>query len=168
MALSSSETRRPFSPLPFIQRARFPADLFTCWVTRIWAPVMANFIAITKGGVLVDLFISSAARHTIGNLTQIFGSEGTILLHNNDEKLRVARAGEDYVDMTETDPNASLPGVGKGIWNVSFVALIKEFTDAIREGRQPTWGATFVDGWRNQVAMDAVRQSWAERRWVKL
>ena len=90
------------------------------------------------------------------------------MLSNNDEVLQVARAGEDFQDMSVNDPNASLPGVGKGIWNVSFVALIKELTDAIREGRKPAWGATFADGLQTQLAMDAVRQSWQERSWVKL
>ena len=127
-----------------------------------------NFTAIMENGALASVFLSSAARHTLGNTVQIFGSEGTIMLSNNDEVLHVARAGEDFQDMSVSDPNASLPGVGKGIWNVSFVALIKELTDAIREGRKPTWGATFADGLKTQLAMDAVRQSWQERSWVKL
>lgn len=136
-----------------------------------WTPTaddQTNFSAITQSGVLANVFISSAARHTIGNHTQIFGSEGTLTLNNNDEKLLFARPGEEYQDISETDPNAELPGVGKGIWNVSFVRLLHELTDAIREGRQPQEGATFLDGWKNQLAMDAVRESWSERRWVTL
>jgi predicted dehydrogenase len=70
--------------------------------------------------------------------------------------------------MSEHDPNADLPGVGKGIWNVSFVALVQEFTAAIREGRALQAGATFRDGLKCQEAMDAVRQSYAERRWITL
>lgn len=127
-----------------------------------------NFTATMQNGALASVFLSSAARHTIGNTVQIFGSEGTILLSNNDEKLLVARAGEDYQDMSIDDPNAALPGIGKGIWNVSFVALVQELTAAIREQRQPTWGATFADGLKTQQAMDAVRQSWQNRGWIKL
>ncbi len=127
-----------------------------------------NFTAMMKNGALASVFLSSAARHTVGNTVQIFGSEGTIMLSNNDEVLQFARPGEDYQDISETDPNAGLPGVGKGIWNVSFVALIQELTDAIRENRKPTWGATFADGLQTQLAMDAVYQSWQERRWITL
>jgi predicted dehydrogenase len=90
------------------------------------------------------------------------------LLSNDDEKLLVALAGEDYQDMSVADPNAGLPRINKGIWNVSFVALMQELTAAIREERALQAGATFEDGLRCQIAMDAVRQSWAERRWITL
>ncbi len=127
-----------------------------------------SFTAEMETGAIASVFLSGAARHGIGNHVQIFGSEGTILLADSDEKLLVARAGEDFQDMSESDPNAELPGVGKGIWNVSFVGLIHEATAAIREGRGPSSGATFLDGHKCQQAIDAVRQSWAERRWINL
>ena len=136
-----------------------------------WTPTaddQVNFTAVMANGALVEVFLSSAARYTVGNHVQIFGSEGTLLLSNNDERLLLAKPGQEPVDISESDPNASLPGIGSGIWNVSFVALIGELTDAIREGRQPRWGATFADGLKTQQAMDAVKQSWAERRWVSL
>ncbi|MEL6273277.1 MAG: Gfo/Idh/MocA family oxidoreductase, partial [Chloroflexota bacterium] len=85
-----------------------------------------------KSGAVVNTLLSGAARHTMGNHVQFFGSEGTILLSNDDEVLRVARAGEDFETVTFDDPNADLPHVGKGIWNVSFVALFQELTAAIR------------------------------------
>lgn len=122
----------------------------------------------TQSGAVVTAVLSGAARHGIGNHVQIFGSEGTILLSNSDEVLRVARAGEDFQALTFDDPNAGLPGVGKGIWNVSFVGLMQELTAAIREGRATQRGATFVDGHKTQQAMDAVRRSSAERRWIQL
>ena len=127
-----------------------------------------SFTAEMRGGALCSVFVSGAARHGTGNQTQIFGSEGTILLADADEKLLVARAGEDFVDMNVNDPNADLAGVGTGIWNVSFVALMQELTASIREGRPLAWGATFADGHQCQIAMDALRQSSRERRWVNL
>jgi predicted dehydrogenase len=127
-----------------------------------------SFTAEMQNGAIVSVFLSGAARHSIGNHVEIFGSEGTIMLADKDEKLLVARVGEDFQDMSETDPNAGRPGVGKGIWNVSFVGLIQEATAAIREKRATREGATFADGLKCQQAMDAVRQSWAERRWITL
>lgn len=127
-----------------------------------------SFTAEMQNGAIASVFLSGAARHALGNHVQIFGSEGTIKLSDNDEKLLVARAGEEFVDMSEPDPNAALPGIGKGIWNVSFVGLIQEATAAIREARPPREGATFLDGLKCQQAMDAVRDSWAERRWITL
>ena len=127
-----------------------------------------SFLAEMQNGALASVFLSGAARHGIGNSTQIYGSEGTIKLSDNDEKLQFARAGEDFQDVSETDPNAALPGIGKGIWNVSFVGLVREATEAIREQRAPREGATFADGLKTQLAMDAVHRSWAERRWITL
>lgn len=127
-----------------------------------------SFTAEMHNGAIVSVFLSGAARHGIGNHVQIFGAEGTIKLSDSDEKLLVAKAGEEFADLSESDPNANLPGVLKGIWNVSFVGLMQEACAAIRAGRQPTWGATFADGWQCQRAMDAVRESWATRRWITL
>lgn len=118
-------------------------------------------------GALAQIFMSGVAAHNIGNLTQVFGSKGTITLDNADEKLWFAKAGQGFEEITEPDPNASLPGLNKGIWNVSVVALLREFAAAISEGRAPREGATFVDGVKNQKVLDAVRISGAERRWVR-
>ena len=70
--------------------------------------------------------------------------------------------------MSLPDPNADRPGIGAGIWNVSFVALMEELTAAIRGKRRLAWGATFADGHQCQIALDAIRQSSRERRWVAL
>jgi predicted dehydrogenase len=121
-----------------------------------------------QSGAVVTMILSGAARHSMGNHVQIFGSEGTILLSNNDEILHVARPGENFAQLTFEDPNADLPGVGKGIWNISFVGLMQELTAAIREERATQQGATFADGLKTQLAMDAVRRSSAERRWIQL
>ncbi|MBA3867870.1 MAG: Gfo/Idh/MocA family oxidoreductase [Anaerolineae bacterium] len=129
---------------------------------------LTTFTAEMKSGAIAQVFISTVARNNMGNHVQIFGSEGTIKLTEGEEKLWLAKAGEDFVDVSESDPNANLPGIGKGIWNISFVALIQETTNAIREGRGVTWGATFADGFKTQQAMDAIRLSSQERRWVDL
>ena len=105
--------------------------------------------------------------HHRSNLTQVFGSKGTITLSNDDERLWHAKAGQSFEEITETDPNAALPGVKAGIWNVSVVALLQELAAAIHDGRRPARGATFVDGLANQRVLDAVRRSGAERRWVR-
>lgn len=137
------------------------------WVAT--ADDQVSFTCEMKSGAIASVFLSGVARHNMSNHVQIFGSEGTIKLADSDEKLWVARVDEEFQDMSEVDPNASLPGIGKGIWNVSFVSLMKEATDAIRERRtNVAIGATFWDGLQNQIAMDAVRTAWAERRWVTL
>jgi predicted dehydrogenase len=138
----------------------------TPWIAT--ADDTTHFTLEMESGAVVSVFLSGVARHSMDNVTQIFGSEGTILLNNSDERLMVAKAGEPFQDMSETDSNATLPGVNKGIWNVSVVALMRELSSAIAEQRQPREGATFHDGWRNQLVLDAVVQSGAERRWIDI
>jgi predicted dehydrogenase len=128
---------------------------------------LAHFTLEMESGAIAQVFMSGVAAHGMGNQTRIFGSEGTLVLDNNDERLHLARAGGDFEEITVPDTNADLPGVNKGIWNVSVVALMRELCAAIREGRTPARGATFADGLANQIVLDAVRVSGAERRWVR-
>ena len=118
-------------------------------------------------GALAQVFMSGVAAQNMGNQTQIFGSKGTITLDNADEKLRFAMPGQGFEDITQPDPNAALPGLNAGIWNVSVVAVLREMAAAIAEGRPLARGATFRDGLANQKVLDAVRQSGTERRWVQ-
>ena len=53
---------------------------------------------------------------------------------------------EDFKKLSFEDPNASLDGVNKGIWNVSVVSLLEELTSAIKENRSLNEGSTFEDG----------------------
>ena len=129
---------------------------------------LTRFTLEMVNGSLVTVLISGAARHGLGNHSHIFGSEGTVLLHDSDEKLLVAKAGGDFEDMSLSDPNAELEGVGAGVWNVSVVALMQELVAAISEGRPLREGATFADGLACQRVMDAVRRSSEERRWIDL
>ncbi|MBB96140.1 MAG: oxidoreductase [Rhodobacteraceae bacterium] len=119
-----------------------------------------------ENGALVTVTISAIARHGMGGMTQIFGSEGTLVLEDSTERMLFARAGEPLADIQVPDPNADLPGLNPGIWNVSVVAALRELCGAISEGRPLTEGATFRDGLRNQQILDAIRQSTRERRWI--
>lgn len=145
---------------------RIDADSGETW--RATADDQYSVLLEMQNGALVSVFMSGAARHSGGSSLQIFGSEGTIVLGDGDERLLVARAGEDFRDLSVEDPNAQLPRVNSGIWNVSFVALMQELCAAIREGRALQAGATFEDGLQCQLALDALRRSSQERRWVQL
>lgn len=126
---------------------------------------LAYFTLEMASGALAQVFMSGVAANNIGNLVQIFGSKGTILL---DERLLFSKEGGSFEDISVPDPNAELPGVNKGVWNVSVVAALRELAAAIREGRPLRQGATFFDGLANQRILDAVKQSTATRAWVDL
>ncbi len=105
--------------------------------------------------------MSGVAARSMGNLTQIFGSKGTITLSNDDEKLWLARRHralrEHHRERSERRParceRRHLERLGRG--------PDAELAAAIREQRPPRRGATFVDGLANQQVLDAVRLSGA-------
>ena len=150
---------------PVVVSARRDQATGEAWTAT--ADDVAYFTAEMTGGAVAQVFLSGVAAHNLNNVTQVFGSKGTVTLSNVDERLWFAKAGQGFEDVTEIDPNAALPGVRPGIWNVSVVALMQELAAAIREGRRLVRGATFVDGLANQRLLDAVRRSGAERRWVR-
>ncbi|MDH3222296.1 MAG: Gfo/Idh/MocA family oxidoreductase [Gemmatimonadota bacterium] len=150
---------------PVMVPDRVDADTGEPWTAT--ADDVAFFTLEMRSGAVAQVFMSGVAAHNMGNVTRIFGSGGSVVLSNNDERLLFARSGEDFQDVSVTDPNADLPGVNAGIWNVSVVALMRELIAAIREGRPPAQGATFADGLANQRVLDAVRISGSERRWVR-
>ncbi len=121
-----------------------------------------------QSGALAQVFMSGVAAANMGNETQVFGTKGTITLSNSDEKLYFAKAGESFNDISVEDPNASLEGLNKGIWNVSVTAALQELCAAITEDCGLRRGASFVDGLRNQMVLDAVIASTASRKWEDL
>lgn len=121
-----------------------------------------------QSGALAQVFMSGVAAANMGNETQIFGTKGTITLSNSDEKLYFAKGGESFKDISVEDPKASLPGLNKGIWNVSVTGALQELCAAIREDRGLKQGASFVDGLRNQMVVDAVFASTQSRKWEDL
>lgn len=129
---------------------------------------LVHFTLRAERAPIVDVFLSGVARHDMGNHTHIFGSEGTILLSNDTEEVRFARPGEAFAVVGGDDPHASLPGVNPGIWNVSVVGAMREFVGAIHEGRPLREGATFEDGYRTQLVMDAIRTASEQRCWIDL
>lgn len=129
---------------------------------------LSHFTLEMGSGALAQVFMSGVASANIGNDTQVFGSRGTITLSNSDEKLWFAKGAQSFEEITVADPNADLPGLNKGIWNVSVLAALRELVSAIAEGRALRRGATFVDGLRNQMVLDAVIASTKSRRWEDL
>ena len=138
---------------------------------RSWTATADDFVEFTvelETGALASVMISTVARHGAANETMIFGSEGTITLSNDTERLMFARAGEPLAECEVPEPLAGLPGIGPGIWNQSVVGAMRELVSAIGERRPLREGATFFDGVRNQYVLDAVRASARERRSIDL
>lgn len=127
-----------------------------------------QFTLDMHSGPQVNVMITAVARHGLDNSMQIFGSKGSVILDNSTERLLFGKAGEAMKEIQIADPNADLPGVNKGIWNVSVVGVLRELCGAIAQKRALSHGATFLDGLRNQQVLDAVLKSHKERRWIDL
>jgi predicted dehydrogenase len=127
-----------------------------------------QFMAELPDGVLASVLISTVARHGLGNETHIIGSEGTLSLSNDTERLLYAPVGQPMAEIEVASPYAGLAGVNAGIWNQAVVGALRELCGAIAEGRSLAEGATFLDGLRNQRVLDAVKRSERERAWIEL
>jgi predicted dehydrogenase len=137
---------------------------------RPWTATADDYDRFTlrfESGALANVLLSGVARHGFGNSTRILGSEGTIVLPD-DDTLLYGRPGEPLEDISERDPNADLEGIQQTIWTISVVALLKEFVAAIDEERSLRHAATFDDGLATQRAMDAIRTSSDEKRWIDI
>ena len=129
---------------------------------------LSHFTLEMASGAVAQVFMSGVAANNIGNHTSIYGSKGTIELSNSDEILRFARAGQGFEEIPVDDPLEGIDGLEPGIWNRSVYPALRELTSAISEGRDLAQGATFLDGLRNQLVLDGVRESSRSRRWVEL
>ena len=129
---------------------------------------LSYFTLEMKNSALANVFMSSVASNVIGNKTQIFGSEGSIILSDTDEEIWLAKKNEKFQKLFFKDDNASLDGINKGIWNVSVVSLMKELIYAIKDNRKLKEGSTFEDGYKNQIVLDAVKESTKKRKWIDL
>jgi predicted dehydrogenase len=129
---------------------------------------LSYFSLELMNGGLANIFLSGVASHTLGNKTQIFGTQGTIILEDKTEEILFAKKGEEFKKMFFEDPNASLEGLNKGIWNISVISLLKELIAAIKESRPLNHGSTFEDGLKNQIVVDAVLESTYKRKWIDL
>ena len=138
---------------------------------RHWTATADDFVQFTAelgNGAMANVLISTIATHARGNDLWIYGSEGTITLSNDTERLLYAPSGQPLAELVIEDPYATLEGLKPGIWNQSVVGALRELCGAITEGRALREGATFKDGLRNQRVLDAIKQSELERRWISL
>ena len=129
---------------------------------------LSYFTLEMENGVLANVFMSGVASLALGNKTQIFGNQGSIILEDKNEEIYLAKKNEDFKKFYFEDPNSSLEGINKGIWNVSVVSLLRELISAISESRNVIKGSTFEDGLKNQIVVDAVKKSTIDRKWIDL
>ncbi len=99
---------------------------------------------------------------------ELFGSLAALRIDENGE-LRQSKTGEGEWRRVETDRGELAPGMSDGGWARGFTTFSKRIVSSLREGRTTVEGAaTFADGYRTQLVLDAARRANASGCAVKL
>jgi predicted dehydrogenase len=109
------------------------------------------------GVVSVSLAEAGAPEHTV----EVFGAEGSARI-DGAQRLWRARVGESAWQSVETEEAPPADGTRDNEWSRGFNVFAREIIGALREGRTGVKGAaTFDDGHRTQLVLDAARAAHA-------
>ncbi len=102
------------------------------------------------------------------NRIEIYGSTGALMVGETGE-LWHSPAGSGTWKPVKVHQDSVAPGMRPASWSRGFAALSCEIVEALREGRTTIAGAaTFEDGYRTQLVLDAARESNRTGCWVKI
>ena len=107
------------------------------------------------GSISLSMVEPGRAEHRL----EIFGSEGALMIED-DGRLWHARTGEGRWQQVETEEGLLAAGMSDSSWARGFTAFSRKIIAALREGRTEIKdAATFEDGYRTQLVLDAARRS---------
>ncbi len=97
---------------------------------------------------------------------EIFGERGAYMIEDN--ALWQSSVGDGEWKRVETDPGELGSGMRDNDWARGFTAFSSKIVEALRAGRTTVKGAaTFEDGYRTQLVLDAARRSFESGGWAK-
>ena len=93
------------------------------------------------------------------NRVEFFGTTGAIRVEYGGEAF-VGKAGEDEWRKIDIEPNEGVEGARPTGWNNGFLAFAREIIESLKAGKTSVENAaTFEDGYRVQLLLDAARKS---------
>jgi len=99
---------------------------------------------------------------------EIFGSQGGLMIEEAGE-LWQSKVGDGEWRRVETERGDLASGMRDGGWARGFTAFSKQIVEALRDGRTTIEGAaTFEDGYRTQLVLDAARRANESGCWTKV
>ncbi len=99
---------------------------------------------------------------------EIFGSQEALRVEEGGELWR-SKVGEGKWSRVEPDRGELAPGMRDGGWSRGFTAFSKKIVEALLDGCKSVEGAaTFEDGYRTQLVLDAARQAHESGCWAKI
>ena len=113
---------------------------------------------LTRGTTgTISLSVVESGKHL--NQLEVYGSSGSLMVEETGE-LWHSPAGSAGWRPVQVDHDTIAPGMKDGSWSRGFTAFSQEIINAMREGRKTVDGAaTFEDGHRIQLVLDAARAS---------
>jgi predicted dehydrogenase len=109
----------------------------------------------STGNASMSMVEAGKAEHRL----EIFGSRGALMIEEAGE-LWQSKIGDGEWKRVETDRGELAPGMRDGGWARGFTAFAGKIVDALRAGRTTVDGAaTFEDGYRTQLVLDAARRA---------
>ena len=120
--------------------------------------------SVLTGNASLSMVQAGASAHVV----EIFGSEGAVKVDGNGYVWSAKRGDTEWTSI-EIDRGYLAPGMAEGGWSRGFTAFSKKIVDALREGRTTIEGAaTFEDGYRTQLVLDAARRSDQKGCWTRV
>ncbi|CAN5602463.1 Gfo/Idh/MocA family oxidoreductase [soil metagenome] len=102
------------------------------------------------------------------NRLEIYGTTGALMVEETGE-LRHSSAGSGSWRPIQVHQDPMAPGMRPASWSRGFAAFACDIVEALREGRKLVAGAaTFEDGYRVQLVLDAARASNTSGCWTKV
>ncbi|HYO91361.1 MAG TPA: Gfo/Idh/MocA family oxidoreductase [Pyrinomonadaceae bacterium] len=113
--------------------------------------------AVTEGAT-ATISMSVVEQGRPLHFMEVFGSKGALMVEGNNV-LR-ARAGEGKWSEVAAPVGELAEGMRDSEWSRGFTLFSRAVVEALREGRNSVDdAATFTDGYRNQLVLDAARRS---------
>ncbi len=115
---------------------------------------------------LISMSVTESGKY--GHRTEIYGDKGGLMIEDGGELKFAGITDTDWQDI-EVELGEVPPGSKVGGWSRGFLNFAREIKDALLEGRtEIPQAADLVDGHRNQLVLDAARESDASGCFVKV
>ncbi|MEA2176126.1 MAG: hypothetical protein QOD00_3718 [Blastocatellia bacterium] len=148
-------------------------DALTGEMRRVTSDDEANLVLrfadgeLTRGATgTVSMSMIEAGRRE--HRLEVYGSEGALKLEGAGDLSR-ASVGDGAWTPVETEAGELAAGMRDNEWSRGFTVFARRIIEALREGRNSVEdAATFDDGYRTQLVLDAARRSHQEGCWSNL
>ena len=123
----------------------------------------ANLLLRLRGGEVTEASTATISMSVVEqgrplHFMEVFGTKGALMVDGNN--LLRARTGDGNWSEVDAPPGELAEGMRDSEWSRGFTLFSRAVIAALREGRNTVDdAASFTDGYRNQLVLDAARRS---------